>query len=348
MSPSSGSPQADATEQPEEVIERKLREHLMAPDELGLDESWKRAQAHVLELALRPAKRLRPRLLHLGFLAGGGEVPAPDALWTFATGLETLHTFLLIHDDIADHSELRRGGATLHLTLNSLGAGEDLATVVGDHLFARSVELLMGVPLPTAIKAASYYLRICRHTAVGQYLDIVFSRRKLAEVTAFEAVKVADLKTARYSFAAPLACGAMLASAAPSVIQGLERVGRLAGLAFQLQDDLLGVLGNAAESGKSADGDLREAKRTFPLLIAYRRASASERQKIEALCPDSTADALDDVRAILRDRGGVAATERAITRATQAALRALKGLDLPGARVAELLTLVEKLAQRHS
>jgi len=264
-------------------VERKLRELLFDPDENGLDPAWTRAQALVSELALRPAKRLRPKLLHAGYLAGGGNAPVPDGFWTFATGLEVLHTFMLIHDDVADQSAIRRGGPALHPSMGQGREGENLAVVAGDHLFARAVELLFTAPLQTAPAAAAYYPKVCRHTAVGQFLDIGLGRRAWSEVTPFDALKVAELKTAQYSVAAPLGCGAMLAGASAASVEMLQRLGRFAGVAFHLEDDLVGLFGDPLATGKPTDCDLRECKKSFPLLLAYRRATSRERRCLERL-----------------------------------------------------------------
>jgi geranylgeranyl diphosphate synthase type I len=324
-------------------VERKLRELLFDPDESALDPGWTRAQALVSELALRPAKRLRPKLLHAGYLAGGGTDPAPDGFWTFATGLEVLHTFMLIHDDVADQSAIRRGGPALHPSMGPGRLGENLAVVAGDHLFARAVELLFTAPLRTAPAAAAYYLKVCRHTAVGQFLDIELGRRAWSEITPFDALKVAELKTAQYSVAAPLGCGAMLAGASTASVETLQRLGRFAGVAFQLQDDLAGLFGDPLATGKPTDCDLRECKKSFPLLLAYRRATSRERRCLERLGAEASPEELERVKAIVHRRGGVTGTRRAVDRAMAAARRVLREGPLPPEQTADLETLLSGL-----
>jgi geranylgeranyl diphosphate synthase type I len=317
----------------EDDFEQMLNALLQLPDEESIHPMWSEARQCVHELALRPAKRLRPRLLALGYSAAGGTPPVPDAVSHFAVGLELLHTFLLVHDDVADHSMLRRGGPTLHRTLRGHGQGEDLAVVMGDHLFARAIEVMLTSGLPDARKATLYFMGVCRHTAAGQYLDLVLSRRHLSQVTPFDALKVAKLKTARYSFAAPLVCGAMLAGAPPELSAGLERAGRLAGLAFQLRDDLLGTFGSSERAGKPGDADLAEGKRTYPLLVAYGQATEKEREILDALGTLDNALLTSEARRIIRERGGVAATERTIGRLCRAAIRALESMKLPASQI---------------
>lgn len=314
---------------PRAMVEERLEALLFDEDESALDPAWARAQALVTELALRPAKRLRPQLLLSGYRVGGGGDPVPDGFWTFATGLEVLHTFMLVHDDVADQASLRRGGPALHRAMGGGRLGENLAIVAGDHLFVRAVELLFSAPLATAPAAASYYLRVCRHTAVGQYLDLDLAERGWAELSPFDALKVAELKTAQYTVAAPLACGALLAGASGVEVRTLQRLGRFAGVAFQLRDDLIGLVGDHRTSGKPGDCDLRDRKKSFPLLLAYRRATSEERNQIERIGFESGPEDLEAVRNIVRRRGGITGTQRAIDRALGAAQRVLDEGGLP-------------------
>lgn len=331
------------------LIEDALQQSLNIEDERGLDVLWTEASEQVRRYALRPAKRLRPSLVVAGYRLArqGREVPA--GVWRFAAGLELLHTFLLIHDDVADRAELRRGGPALHRVLAPGKLGEDLSIIMGDHLFARALELMLGAGVPRASEVTQWFLSVCRQTAVGQFLDLQLSSRPLGEVTLFQALKVAHLKTARYGFVAPLVCGAQLAGASPELIEALERAGRHAGLAFQLRDDLIGMFGDPNVSGKSADGDIAEGKRTFPVIAAYVRATEEGREELEALWSDTRAPRNEDTvlraRALIERFGGRAATQRAIDRHTRTATRALE--QLPQGEVTDSLkSLIHQLARR--
>jgi geranylgeranyl diphosphate synthase type I len=220
--------------------------------------------------ALRPGKRVRPTLLVAGWALASGELGqrVPWGLTEFAAGFELLHTFMLIHDDVADRATTRRGGPILHRMLGAGRPGEELAVVVGDHVYARAVETMLGSGLAHAARATKYLMAVCRHTGVGQYLDLELSRAPLDQVNLFQALKVANLKTAQYGFVAPLVAGAMLGGAGGDQKDALERVGRQWGLAFQLQDDLLGLFGDDRVVGKDGGGDFYEGKRTFPVIAA--------------------------------------------------------------------------------
>jgi len=331
-------------------VERRLAELLELPDEQSIDPRWSEALIRTREYALRPAKRLRPALVAIGHGMGADHGEVPDGLWTFAAGFELLHTFLLIHDDVADRAERRRGRPALHRVLGDGRLGEDLAVVVGDHLFARSIEAMLGAGLPGGSRAVRYYLGICRHTAAGQFLDIDLTRAPLSEVTLFQTLRVAHLKTARYGFVAPLVCGAMLAGAPRSLATALDRVGRHVGLAYQLRDDLIGLFGDSHVAGKSTDGDFLQGKRTFPVLAAYTRAPQAVRAEMDALwrAPPEDPVALARARNLVTAHGGVAATERLIERATRSARRALATLPHAGGFRDLLDSLVLTMSQRRS
>jgi geranylgeranyl diphosphate synthase type I len=330
------------------LVEDRLCQLFDLPDEVGLDARWSCAMAHARAFALRPAKRLRPALVALGHGVARGSSAVPERLWHFAAGLELLHTFLLIHDDVADGADLRRGGPSLHRLLGGGKVGGDLAVVVGDHLFARSVAAMLECGLGQASRAVQYYLGVCRQTAAGQYLDLELGRTPLADVTLFQTLRVAHLKTARYGFVAPLVCGAMLAAPPATLLVELDRIGRQMGLAYQLRDDLLGLFGDTQACGKSAEGDFVEGKRTFPVVAAYLKAPQPVRAELDALWNLRSAEplALARARSLVTSHGGLAATERLIDRATRAARCGLRRLPASGGVVDLLDELLVMLARR--
>lgn len=311
-----------------ENVDQALLQVLDQRADAKTDAAWRKASDHVRDLAMRPAKRLRPALLVAGLSMGRGRDTSSKGLWTFAAGLELLHLFMLIHDDVADRADLRRGGPSLHAMLGGDRAAQDLAIVVGDYLFARALEVMLEPELTYASKAVRYYLEICRQTAVGQFMDLGVSARPLKDTQLFLVVKIAMLKTARYSFVGPLVAGGVLANAPPELLDRFERAGRHLGVAYQLRDDYLGLYGDERIAGKSASSDFEEGKKTFPIVAAYQRSSAAVRAEIDALYAGDRSDprALGRLRSIVEDCGGRAATKRAIERSTRAAALACKQL----------------------
>jgi len=331
-------------------VEAALRQLLELGDERALDARWDRALGAVEAYTLRPAKRIRPLLLIAGYGLARPATRVPRGLWQFAASLELLHTFLLVHDDVADGASMRRGEAALHCLLGAGRKGEDLAIVVGDHLFARALEGMLLSGLPRAGDAVRYWLRTCRSTAVGQFLDLELTGARLADVTLFDTIKVAMLKTARYTFVAPLVSGGMLGGADRGILRVLERIGRHLGIAFQLRDDLLGLFGDARTTGKSSESDLESGKPTFPVVAAYLRAPRTVRSELETLwaAARQEAAARAAVRSLVEHYGGRAAAERAIARATRGARRGLE--TLPGSTRwhALLRDLMHRLPDRSS
>ncbi len=318
------------------------------PDEEGLDPLWKRAQEEVRSYTLRPAKRVRPTLAAVGWMLsqlGHSAEPIPVEVAQFGVGLELLHTFMLIHDDVADRANVRRGHPSLHRLLGKGRLGEDLAVVAGDHLYARAMEAMISAPSAHAVAASRFMLRICRHTAAGQHLDLSLSRAPLEKVTLFQTLKVAHLKTAQYGFVAPLVCGAMLGGAQPATLDALARIGRLAGLAYQLRDDLIGLYGEDKVTGKDGGGDFFEGKRTFPVVAAWTRADANGRRTLEGLWNTRTEPQLATARLEVAHWGGVATSQRVVDRLTRTARRTLASLG-QGPAVAFLDALLTGLAKR--
>lgn len=331
-------------------FEQTLAELLELEDEVGIDPRWSRALVELRAYSLRPAKRVRPMLLAAGWALATGDLSrgVPREVREFAAGLELLHTFMLVHDDVADRASTRRGGPTLHKLLGPDRSGEDLAVVLGDHLYARATEVMLGCGLPGAAQATRYMMAICRHTAAGQFLDLDLARAPIDGVTLFQALKVAHLKTARYGFVAPLVAGAMLGGAGPELLEALERVGRQVGMAFQLRDDLIGLFGDDRVAGKDGGGDFFEGKRTFPVIAAWTRADDDARERLEQLWdePAKTAAHLAEARALLQVHGGVKATERVIDRMTRGARRSLAALPAGGGARALVDGLLSRLARR--
>ncbi len=329
-------------------LEPLLEQWASAPDENRLDPLWQRAREQVRSYTLRPAKRVRPTLAAVGWMLSQGSRKwdaIPTGVAQFGVGLELLHTFMLVHDDVADRAKVRRGGPSLHHLLGEGRLGEDLAVVAGDHLYARAMEAMISASSDHAVAASKFMLKICRHTAAGQHLDLSLSRAPLQDVGLFRTLKVAHLKTARYGFVAPLVCGGMLGGASPQLVDGLGRVGRLAGLAYQLRDDLIGLYGEDKVTGKDGGADFFEGKRTFPVVAAWTRADASGRRTLEALWNTRTTQQLATARIEVARWGGVAASQRVVDRLTRSARRTLSTLG-QGPAVAFLDEMLTGLAKR--
>ncbi|MBM9466919.1 polyprenyl synthetase family protein [Nakamurella sp. YIM 132084] len=232
-------------------------------------------------------KRLRPRFLRCGWLAAGTG-PEPAGLGTVAVGLELLQACALLHDDVIDRSDTRRGAPSTHRAVAGehaaaglLGDGDHFgvsaALLLGDLALAWADDLFLEGSLaigPAAVAAAAPVWQAMRTEVLGgQLLDLLVTAAPEGDpgLAAADAMAVNRWKTAAYTVERPLHLGAALAGADPECVVALRRFGVDVGIAFQLRDDLLGVFGDPAVTGKPAGDDLREGKRT--VLVADARAA---------------------------------------------------------------------------
>ena len=238
------------------------------------------------DLVLAGGKRLRPTFAYWGWRAVSGD-PVEPVLPALAA-LELMHTFALVHDDVMDESATRRGRPTAHRTFERQhGArfGESAAILVGDLCLVWADQLLARTPMPTATLFAvrARYDRMRVEAVAGQYLDVL-GENDPGQWSIDRALLVARLKTASYTVQRPLQYGLALAGpASPAVDDAFERYGALVGEAFQLRDDLLGVFGDPAVTGKPAGDDLRSRKPTTLLLLARQLGSGDVCADAEAV-----------------------------------------------------------------
>lgn len=234
--------------------------------------------------SVRGGKRFRSHLVLGTHAALGG--PYPAAAVAVAAGFELLHTAFLVHDDLIDGDTVRRGEPNLAEVMRrtALATGAEPcsadrwavtgAVLAGDLALALAHRLVAGVEVPAAVRLE--LLDLLDETllvSAGGELEDTAAGLGLTAPSIEQAVRIAESKTAMYSFRAPLRAGALLAEADPAVVVELDDLGRLLGRAFQLVDDLLGVFAPEAETGKSNVSDLREGKRT-PLILHARTTPA--------------------------------------------------------------------------
>jgi geranylgeranyl diphosphate synthase type I len=257
----------------------------------------------------------------------------------FAAGLELLHAFLLVHDDVADRADSRRGGPSVHVALRPRSGtlpederqrlGEQLAIVGGDWLYTRALSAMLEAPVSPEVRtrALARVLDVCRATAEGQYADLELSAHPLTSVSPDEVLEIYGLKTGRYTFEAPLVSGALLAGASEATCAALSECALHLGIAFQIQDDVFGIFASETETGKPCLADLREAKKTWLLLAAFDAAPAGERRWLEELLArrNATVSDLTRVRCAVIESGAFNRAVREIVGRCEAARSALTG-----------------------
>ena len=335
---------APAPRVPAEVDFTSLRHRVDAALEEFLD-----AQArHPVDACLPPlvdvvrefvegGKRLRPLFCYCGWLAGGGD-PGGGPVAKVGAALELFHTFALIHDDVMDRSELRRGRPAVHRVLAGRYHGKDpdaaarfgvnAAILLGDLCQSWSEELLYSAGERWRRRAEPVLHAMRTQVMAGQYLDLAGEWTEDALDRSWRALRH---KTAGYTVERPLQVGAMLADAGPEVLRLCTAYGRPLGEAFQLRDDLLGVFGSPDATGKPALDDLREGKPTVLMNLTWRRAGARQRALVRELHGDPALDeaGAERLRAVIRQTGADTAVAELIELKTGQALAALDEAAIP-------------------
>ncbi|MBB0247182.1 polyprenyl synthetase family protein, partial [Streptomyces alkaliphilus] len=268
-----------------------------------------------------------------------------DTVLRLAAALELIQSCALIHDDVMDGSLLRRGRSALHADFaarypdtrpRGRGApfGTSAAILAGNLALSWADDIVTELLPPPGV--ADAVLRLWRtmrtEMVAGQYLDL-HAQHTGAGSTA-RALRIACLKSALYTVERPLALGAALAGADPTTTDSLCSAGRCAGMAFQLRDDLLGVFGDPAHTGKPSGDDIREGKITYLLAIARVRADAAGDRAASALLreapgdPDLSPPDVERVRAALESTGARTVVEAAIEQLAADSARHLAGIPL--------------------
>jgi geranylgeranyl diphosphate synthase, type I len=285
---------------------------------------------------LAGGKRLRPVFAYLAWRAAAGPGADDEAMLAAAASLELLHACALVHDDVMDGSELRRGQPSAHMSFGQLHAersfsgdgaafGRAAAIVLGDLLLCWSDRMLYAAPFDarTARGVRRVYDDMREQVITGQYLDLLVQAR--GGYSTEDALRVAEYKTSKYTVEGPLLMGAAAGNGSTALTAALRAYARPLGEAFQLRDDVLGVFGDPRRTGKPAGDDLREGKRTLLVAIAMQRADPVQAAVLRRHLGDSGLD--DAGRAALRyvivDTGALTEVEARILANTAQARAAL-------------------------
>ena len=313
----------------------------------------------------RGGKRLRALLAYWGWRGAGGTPLAADAVRA-GVALELFQSAALIHDDIIDRSDTRRGGPSVHRSFSLKHAdsnwhldgshfGSSAGILAGDLCLSLSEEMFSAVGDRAAHGTAArrIFNRMRTEVMAGQYLDIleeVVGPSHEPERAVLRARNILRYKAAKYTTEHPLTLGGALAGAGPELLAGYSRFSLPLGEAFQLRDDVLGVFGDPRTTGKPAGDDLREGKRT--VLIAYALSGGEDSVRKEMATrlgdPDLDDDGVELLRGIIRDTGALAATEDLIARHTETAFAALAELPLDNVSRAALDALAHAAVKRTS
>ena len=321
-------------------------------------------------------KRLRPAFCVWGYVAAAGR---PDeielhSLLTAAASLDVLHGSALVHDDVMDASDLRRGRPAAHRQFEALHAnagwlgdsesfGKAGAIILGDLLVMWSSQMLHAAGLDQTVLERALPIVEAMRTEVtcGQYLDIVAQAHPLRqrapaidsvrpniELALDDASRVVEYKAARYTVQRPAQIGAALGGGDDDLYYALGAYGSPLGRAFQFRDDLLGVFGDPQLTGKPSGDDLREGKRTVLIAHAYAHAGeAGQRLLVQRLGdPGMTPEGVAELQQVITESGARDAVEAMITEGYERAIKALQDADITDEGRAGLTALAEAAVRR--
>lgn len=323
-----------------EAHTRQLRQEFAAlPDAVQLID--------YAENLLAGGKRTRAQLLALGWLYATGTEPSAAAPRGGALAVELFQAAALVHDDLMDASDTRRGQATVHRaaaaqhraarrrgSADQFGAAA--AILLGDLLLVQSQRIFRQAAAPAGPAgeaALQQYEHMTAELQLGQYLDVRAQTEPVGALGGLETIlAVLDYKSGRYSVEYPLVIGALLGGLPPDQTEPLRAWARPLGIAFQLRDDALGVFGDSRTTGKPAGGDIAEGKRTALLELTWQHTDAAGRSLLTEVFT-TAAPTQAQVRAVselMHTSGGAAAHEKLITQ--QAATAAAALAELPSGR----------------
>ena len=284
-------------------------------------------------------KRIRPVLTLMGYNLWKED---PERILMPAVGLETYHNYTLLHDDLMDNADMRRGHETVHRRWDA-----NKAILSGDSMLVLAYQRMQQVPAEKLPAVLNLFTETALEIGEGQEYDMTFETRN--DVTENEYIEMIRLKTS-VLLACALKTGALLADAPQEDADRLYRVGEQVGLAFQLQDDLLDVYGDPKVFGKAIGGDITSNKKTYMLINAYNRANDEQRKELEHWIGAKEFDRSEKVAAVTRlyDEIGIRQLcEDKINYYFQQASQTLSEVNVPEERKAQLRQYMDELLHRN-
>ena len=268
-------------------------------------------------------KRTRPVVCFLGCMAVGGSAELASSA---AASVGHFHTAALIHDDVADEGELRRGEPCLHLTM-----GLGLAINAGDLALSQVTGTVLQddrLDDATKVRVLGELVRMTTRTIEGQALDIGWARDARWDISEDDYLAMASHKTAYYSVAVPLACGAIIGGGTTEQVEALRSFGMATGLAFQLQDDLLNLVGDKESVAKDFRSDITEGKRTLMVVHALANPQVSDELRGILSAPTPDPELLARAVELMEQAGSIAHARELSLKLVREAKEALAPVEL--------------------
>lgn len=294
-------------------------------------------------------KMIRGGLVALGYSLF--KTPVPEAATAAGAVLELVQSGLLIHDDIMDRDETRRGAASIFYQYavraqkeklrQAFHVGESLGICAGDIAFFLAYELLSLLPVTNAEKSRLIILmsRELSYVAVAQMLDVYWGASLKHKITEQDILRLYTYKTGRYTFSLPLMCGAVLAQAPGEYISTLEQIGELMGIIFQIKDDELGLFGDQVQTGKPVGSDIKEGKKNLYYYYLFHDSEYKRHRKLLSMFNTQTITGkqIEQIRSAVRESGIQHKITRKVKELAQRAEELINNLHETDARSRQLL-----------
>jgi len=274
------------------------------------------ALRYVKKTAMTGGKRLRPAFMFYGYLAANGQ--EREKMMRATVSIEFIHSFLLIHDDIIDRDIKRHNldtvnfryskiGKNIFKTLDNVHFGDSMAIIIGDMISAIGHKILFNSQFKAEniIKALIKLQDIISCTVVGEAQDVYIEYR--GKTSEKEVLKMYENKTAKYTIEGPLHLGAILAGTDEKILNGLSRYAIPIGIAFQIQDDILGIFGSEEKLGKTVGSDISEGKQTLLVVKAKEKGNKEQKEMLNTLLgkKDLTKNEIKEFQNIIRATGSL-------------------------------------------
>lgn len=292
-------------------------------------------------ISCKGGKKIRGALINLGYQIAGGESPA---ILDVAAAYEIFHTSILAHDDVIDQSPIRRGRPSLYRVLGGGHHGISQTISLGDLGFFLASKIISSAKFEdkNKVQALEYFAKTTIDTALGEMLDVELpyldKKRQKSDV-----LTIMKYKTARYSVSSPLQLGAILVGGNQKLIRELGIFGESLGIAFQIQDDILGVFGDEGELGKSSKSDIEEGKNTLLIVEALKKATPKQKKQLHKYYGSGTLSVLGlkVVREIFQETKALNYAQKQADKYVALAKKSIPGLT----KDSKMSTLLEQMSE---
>lgn len=342
-------------------IDRELEKYLSQAilDVESQDKEAGRMLRHAAKIIMSGGKRLRPILMYFGYLAAGGT--DRKRIIRASVGIELIHNFLLMHDDIIDHAKTRHGVETVDVLYYKIGSknfsdcknlkhlGDSMAILAGDLLEVLGIQAITaaGFEPGLTVKAVAALQSVIATTIVGQTQDIGIENRKAVKQAVV--LEMYKNKTAKYTLESPLKIGAILAGTDAKFLQKISSFAIPVGIAFQIQDDILGLFGDSRKIGKAVGSDIQEGKKTLLILEALQKSKKAEKQFMQKILgqEEIKPEDIEKFQNIIRTTGALSFNQNLAKKLIAQGKTALEKVQMNSAAKRFLLNLADYMLMRN-